>query len=98
MTIFKQFDNISTDWERKKELNLGNQGYLNTAANFPEILEEISKITHLLKSFNKWRKNIWKYKDTILNHYSGKPVFLQVKCPNSQVSNTKDGDTIIRLK
>ena len=45
ITILKQSDTISADWERKKELHLGNQGYLNIAANSPEIMEEISNIT-----------------------------------------------------
>ena len=38
ITILKQSDTISKDWERKKELHLRNQGYLNIAANFPEIM------------------------------------------------------------
>ena len=36
--ILKQSENITSDWERKKELHLGNNGYLNLAVNFPEII------------------------------------------------------------
>ena len=42
--------------------------------------------------------HIWQYRDTILNHHSGKPIFLQVKCPSGRSPSTKEGDTIIRLK
>ena len=70
-TILKQTDTISADWEREKELNLGNQGYLNLATNFPEIMDEISLIKWLINSFNKGRKNLWRYKDSISSYNSG---------------------------
>ena len=57
--LLNQSENITPDWEKRKELDLGNQGYLNLAANFPEIMKEISNIKQLINSFNKGRRNIW---------------------------------------
>ena len=60
-------------------------------------MEEISNIKRLLNSFNKGRQNIWRYKDTILNYNSGKPVFIRMKPPSAQTQNFREEDTIIRL-
>ena len=65
--ILRQSDHISADWTMKKVLHSGNYGYLNLAIIHPEIMKEVNLIKKLVKSFNKSRVNIWKYKDLIIN-------------------------------
>ena len=78
-SILGQSTVISTDWDKKKELDPGNQGYLTMATNFPEISRKLFKISKLLKSFNASRHNLWKFKDTIKTFNLGKPTFVNVK-------------------
>ena len=80
-----------------KVLHLGKRGYLSLATNFPEIMEEISNTKRLLNSFNKGRRNIWRYRDTILNYNSGIPVFIKVEPSSAQTQNSREKETIIRL-
>ena len=64
--VLSQGDNISTDWDKEKKVHSGKYGYLDTATNFPEILEETEIIKRLVRSFNKSRVKLSVYKDTIL--------------------------------
>ena len=94
--ILAQSGEISKDWDSKKILHSGNYGYLNLAVNQPEILKEINLIRKLVKSFNKGRAKIWKYKDLILKYHKSKPDFINLK---HEVSNESPNtnDTAIRL-
>ena len=78
-SILSQSSVIITDWDKKKELDLGNQGYLTMATNFPEISRNLFKISKLLKSFNASRQNLWKLRDAIKNFNLGKPNFVNIK-------------------
>ena len=63
----------------KKKVHSGKYGYLNIAVNHPEILRETKLIKQLVKSFNKSREDMWKYKDVILSYHKKKPDFIKVK-------------------
>ena len=80
----------------KKVLHLGNYGYLNLAIIHPEILKEINLIKKLVKSFNKSRVNIWRYKDLILNFRKKKPEFIRVE-QDFNVDQLSINDTVVRL-
>ena len=72
-SILGQSSKISSDWDRKKDLYLGNQGYLSMAANFQKISKKILEISKLIQSFNSSRRNLWRFKDTIKNYFIGLP-------------------------
>ena len=95
--ILRQSDIISTDWIKKKVLHLGNYGYLNLAIIHPEILKEINLIKKLVKSFNKSRVNIWKYKDLITNFHKKKPKFIKIE-QNLTSEKPSINNTVARLK
>ena len=80
----------------KKTLHSGNYGYLNLAVNHPEILKEINLIRKLVKSFNKGRAKIWKYRDLIFTYHKSKPDFINLKHEASNESSNSN-DTAIRL-
>ena len=50
------------DWKKFKRIHSRNFGYLNAAANHPEIKEEIEQISTLLDRFNKIKENLNEYK------------------------------------
>ena len=78
-SILNQSEVITKDWDKEKILNLGHQGYLSLATNFPEIMTEITTIKQLISSFNMGRVKIWSHRDTIKNYNSGKPTIAKVK-------------------
>ena len=95
--ILKQSEKITADWESKKKLHLGNHGYLNLAINYPEIMKEITIIKQLIKSFNKGRANIQKFRDLIINHNIRKPDFIPFKPPSALEKPPSMSETIERL-
>ena len=66
--LFLPTDNPPADWKSYKSFDQGNQGYLNTVANSPELSKDIIIINELLKSFNTNLKNTSLHKNLILNH------------------------------
>ena len=78
-TILAQKGNLSSDWDREKKIHSGKYGYLNVAINHPDILKETKLIKRLVKSFNKSRESIWKFKDVIRSYHKKKPEFIKVK-------------------
>ena len=80
----------------KKVLHHGNYLYLNLVIIHPEILKEINLIKKLIKSFNKSRVNIWKYKDLITNFHKKKPDFVKIE-QNLTSEKPSINDTVARL-
>ena len=94
--VLAQTGEISKDWDQKKKVHSGNYGYLNLAVNHPEILKETKLIKQLVKSFNKSREKMWKYKDLILNYHKRKPDFINFK-PVTSKDPIDTNDTVLRL-
>ena len=59
-------------------------------------MKEIKLIKQLVKSFNKSRVKMWKYKDLILNYHKGKPEFINLK-PVSSNESPETNNTASRL-
>ena len=78
-TLLAKGDKISKDWDQRKKVHSGNYGYLNSAINHPEIMEETKLIKQLVRSFNKGRAKIWEYKDLILSYHKRKPDLMNYK-------------------
>ena len=72
-SILSQSTEISTDWEKKKELDLGSNCYLTMASNFQVISGQILEISRLVKCLNISRKNLWKFRHAIKNFNVRKP-------------------------
>ena len=94
--VLAQTNDICKDWDEKKRVHSGNYGYLNLVINHPEILKETKIIKQLVKSFNKSREKMWKYKDLILNYKRGKLGFINVK-PLTIKNPIDTSDTVKRL-
>ena len=60
-------------------------------------MKEITIIKQLIKSFNKGRANIWKFKDLIINHNIRKPDFIPFKPPSALEKPPSMSDTVARL-
>ena len=94
--ILSQSTDLSNDWDTEKNIHSGKYGYLNIAVNHPEILRETKTIKQLIRSFNRSREKMWKYKDIILNYHVRKPDFMKCKEP-AQTAHQNDSPTMTRL-
>ena len=100
--VLAQTGELSKDWDEKKKVHSGKYGYLNIAINYPEILRETKLIKQLVKSFNKSREDMWKYKDVILSYHKKNPDFIKVDqtAPKDHIhvrSPTAENNTVSRL-
>ena len=94
--VLSQSKCLTTDWDVEKNIHSGKYGYLNIAVNHPEILRETKTIKQLVRSFNRSREKMWKYKDVILNYHVRKPDFMKCREP-AHTAPQKGSPTMTRL-
>ena len=77
---------------------MGKHGFVDMIINFQEISNELANVKELINKFNRTRRNLWKFKDTIEKFNVGKPKFVKQKEKKAYGQDVRREDTGSRLR